>query len=843
MLSLGSLLCMSALGVLASSPSESAIKLESAKYHTPAQHRMPLQTHLISTNADASETKSEPSATNATVSTSEEMVKPDRSKTELPSPLQTLHLRHPLEAGLRSDAAEVEHTEKSIGANSDNTDEQNLHALGRFLPAEVDRTPHDTPWPNATALRQQLISLETIAEQQLNSPFELMVSNPINPKPTVYLVEWIREMNRQLDSLQALPSISHPAGGSILDRLITEAKNGYTQAELLEDEKQRTQTLCTAYAVTRRAEVWQAIWLACQSEQSSSPKTTILPNSVINAAASQLTEVHDALADAGDSKGWHQFLLLEDLKSLFESPNANDNTEELRIVAQRVLTRIERTELSDDQRRLLETPSIATFISTLRPLASSAVDYVQLLKQIEQQEINSIDQNAVDLADSLQNLRYSANPADQRIAEKLDVHYRNANFRVAVSSRLINRLLPESEPMTVPIRTRAMGTNIRGESQIESAVKISLEPSNDQWNMVLQSMGDITTLSTGQQSVVEIHTTGKANFESGTKVQIGQGGVTYDSTAVDVSGRLRLRKIESELDDYPILGGFVRTVAERRFQSMASEANRISNRTVKNQIRNEIDQTLDQHTSLANEKLEDLVIQPLVNLQLAPHVTEMRTTDEMLLGRFRVAGEWQMAAFTPRPRAPQDSLVNVQIHQSAINNTLEQLLPSGEAMPIDQILRRIVEAFGQKDWETPEDMPEDVEVRFSRSRPVSVEIVDGKVMLTLQIVQLKRGRAVDLRNVIIKAAYRPEINGLHAYLVRDGHLSITGPNMSMRKRLPARTIFNKVLSTNHSLPITVAGLEEREALRGLHISQLDLERGWIGLALSEGEDAKFAVSQ
>ena len=771
------------------------------------------------------------------------MAKSDQSETSLPSPLQKLRLRHPLEAGLRSNAAEVEHAEKSFGPTSDNSDELNRNSPGRFIPVEVDGTPHDTHWPVATGLRQQLTSLETIAEEQLKSPFELMVANPINPKPTVYLVEWIREMNRQLDSLQALPSISHPAGGSILDRLITEAKNGYSQAERLEDAKQRTQTLCTAYAITRRAEVWKAVWLACQSEQSTPPETMLAPSGVINAAASQLTAVHDALTRVGDSEGWHQFLLLEDLKSLFESPNPKDNTQQLRILAQRVLTRIERTELSDDQRRLLEASSITTFISTLRPLASSTVDYAQLLNQIEQQEINSIDHNAVDLADSLQNLRYSANPADQRIAEKLDVHYRNANFRVAFSSRLINRLLPETDPMTVPIRTRAMGANIRGESQIESAVRISLEPSSDRWNMVLKSIGDITTLSTGQQSVVEIHTTGKANFESGTKVQIGQGGVTYDSTAVDVSGRLRLRKIESELDDYPILGGFVRTVAERRYQSMAPEANRISNRTVKNQIRNEIDQTLDQQTSRANEKLEALVIQPLVDLQLAPHVTEMRTTDEMLLGRFRVAGEWQMAAFTPRPRAPQDSLFNVQIHQSAINNTLEQLLPSGETRPIDQILRRIVESFGQKDWETPEDMPEDVEVRFSGNRPVTVEIVEGKVMLTLQIVQLKRGRAVDLRNVIIKASYRPEIKGLHAYLVRDGHLSITGPNMSMRKRLPARTIFNKVLSTNHSLPITVAGLEERQALKGLQISQLDLERGWIGLALSEGEDAKFALSQ
>ena len=204
-----------------------------------------------------------------------------------------------------------------------------------------------------------------------------------------------------------------------------------------------------------------------------------------------------------------------------------------------------------------------------------------------------------------------------------------------------------------------------------------------------------------------------------------------------------------------------------------------------------------------------------------------------MLGRFRIAGDDQLAAFTPRPRDASDSLINLQIHQSAINNTLEQLLPSGATKPIDEVLREIAAAFGQENWQTPEDMPEDVEVRFASSRPVFIEIEDGKLTLTLRIVQLKRGRAVDLRNVIIKASYRPECEGLHAYFVRDGHLSISGPNMSMRKRLPARTIFSKVLSTNHTLPITTSGLADRPLLEGLHLTQLELERGWIALALAE----------
>ena len=825
MLSLGSLLCMSALGILASSTSGSDANHQSSP------------TLFVSTTADTSSPDSDSSEANADASS-----KSERSDTRIQSPIPTFQRRSPLEAGLQIDPSKGEDTGESIKINRDDTAIQKRDSLGRFQPTDAKDTPHDTPWPIATTLREQLRSLESIADQQLASPFELMTSNPINPKPTVYIVEWLREMNRQLDALEALPSVSHAESGPILERLIAEAMNGYKQADSLADANQRTQTLCTAYAITRRAEVWRAVWNACQSEESNAADP--FANSRINSdeLSDRIAAVQSALTNVSDREGWQEFLLLDDLQSVIGSTSGVEFTEKRKVLAQRFLTRIENMELSDAQIQLLTTPSIVDLTSALRSWATSDVDYLRLLNQIEQHEIDSLDQGSLDLADSLQDLRFSDKPADERIAQKLDLHYRNANVRVAISDRLINRLLPNTEPMTVPIRTRAMGANIRGQSQIDSAVQIKLEPSNDRWNMVLQSMGDITTISTGQQSVVEIHTTGKANFESGTKVWVGQSGVTFDNTSVDVSGRLRLRKIESELDDYPILGGFVRTVAERRFQNMAPEANRISNRTVKKQIRDEIDQTLDQQTNLANEKLDELVIQPLVDLDLAPHVTEMRTTDETLLGRFRVAGEWQMAAFTPRPRASQHSLVNIQIHQSAINNTLEKILPSGEALPINQILSGIAASFGQDQWETPEDMPEDVEVRFSSSRPVSVEIIDGKLMLTLRIVQLKRGRTVDLRNVIIKAAYRPEVKGLHAYLVRDGHLSITGPNMSMRKRFPARTIFNKVLSTNHSLPITVSGLEEREALRGLQISQLELARGWIGLSLSEEEDAKLALN-
>jgi len=703
-------------------------------------------------------------------------------------------------------------------------------------------------WIAATKLHQELEFLKSIAQRELDSPFEIMVSNPINPPASVYLAEWVDEMSRHLHQLESLDAIGDPSARRILERMKQAAVKGSQTAESYGDSSSRKPWLCTAYSVERRADVWLAVWNACQIETENSATSTSTSSQSDQALlVSQINEIRQMLSPSQsrtgkDSSDWERFLLLNELEINTSERTTAPASTESKVIAQRILTRIDQTVLTEGQQEWLTQPTIVHFIETLHTLASSKVDYEKLLLQIEQLEINSVNQFSKDLADTLQDLKFSKSHVDREIAHHLDTHYRNANFRIAIRDEFLNRILPSNEPMTVPIRTRAMGATIHGESQIQSELGISLTPSPDSWNMVLRSIGDITTLSTGHQSVVEIHTTGKANFQSGTPVTVSQNGINYEKTDVDVSGRLRLRRVESDLDDYPILGGFVRAVAERRFETVAPEANRISNRTVRNQIRAEIDQTLDQQTKTANQKLDELVVQPLVDMKLAPHVTQMQTTEEMLMGRFRVAGEWQMAAFTPRPRPPQDSLLNIQLHQSAINNTLEKLLPSGETMPIEEVLRQIAASFGQENFQMPEDMPEGVEIRFSTSHPVSVEIEDGMLMLTLRIVQMTRGRAVDLRNVIITATYRPEVSGLHAYFVRDGHLSITGPNMSMRKRLPARTIFNKVLSTNHPLPITPNGLEERDALAGLSISQLALERGWIGLALSEKIDSQLALS-
>ena len=238
-----------------------------------------------------------------------------------------------------------------------------------------------------------------------------------------------------------------------------------------------------------------------------------------------------------------------------------------------------------------------------------------------------------------------------------------------------------------------------------------------------------------------------------------------------------------------------------------------------------------------------MVLGPLGRLQLDPRVTDMRTTEQRLMARYRVAGDWQLGAFTPRPRALSDSLMSVQLHQSALNNTLEQLMATHQAIGIRELMQKTAATFGKTDIAIPEDIPGDVSIQFARTRPITVEIEDGLLWLTLRIIRLRRDEGIDLTQFIVRAAYRPEVEGMNARLVRDGHLRISGPRMAMRERLPVRAIFNKVFATNREIPLTVSQLTENPATEGLIVSQLELRDGWLAMAISEAGAARIAQRQ
>ncbi len=694
---------------------------------------------------------------------------------------------------------------------------------------------HPAGWPEAAALHEMLNDLAGIATA---GDFPSAQDGAFADDPAA---RWAGQVDSRLRRLQSFDWLGDPDAGSTLQQLATFAEAGLQLAEQVDDRQLQIQWLRTAHGLNRRLAVWGAVWKvvdsgARQSIDGSRPVFSVLADSdaarkLATKIAGLADQVESELARSNDPGGWHEFLLLDDIRAAVDNGSPAARAE----VAQRFLSRLQWYGLQPSQRQWLDRPAVNELADSLRTWSATPIDYAKLVRDLERQENNAIDLSAIDVADAVQSLRFSGREASVAVAKSITTHYRNANMRFAVTDQLMRRLLPPVQSQVQPVRTTLLGSRVRGTSQINSDLDLRLVPSRDRWSLELLTQGDVSTRAVGLNGPVALRTVGNSNFLASTPIQLTTDAVKIGSSSVSVNNQTRLRGIRSDYDGLPLIGSLVRSIAAGRYADSAPIANRITESRIRQSISGEIDQQVQEKVRKATGQFSDVVVGPLGRMDLEPMVVDMETTPSRLLARYRLAGDWQMAAFTPRPRAPHNSLMSLQLHQSAINNTLEQMVPRDEPASIRDMVDSAMSQFGVDTRPIIADLPDDVTIQFAPTRPITVEIEDDRLWLTLRIVQLKGEDGFELRTFIVRAKYRAEFDGNRAYLVRDSGLSIQGPRMSMRQRLPARAIFNKVLDDDRPLPLTMPQMAEHPAVQDLEVSQLILRDGWIGLAMGPAD--------
>ena len=690
--------------------------------------------------------------------------------------------------------------------------------------------------------------------------------SPLRRKATsIVMGRWADRVDSTVSDLRALPRIGDERSGTLIRQLGSLSQAGLQLAERVPSRDQQIQWLRAAHASSRRANVWGPIWQLARDGESGAYSKTIASTASTNGSEKErhylslvrldadgleteastntpeipalVSTLRHELDATGDEMGWSKFLLLDEI----ESADRSDDAEVRALVAQRFLSRLQHHLLTPDHLQWLSRDNVLELAEALQAWTIRPIDYTELLGDLERGETDAIDLAAIKVGEAFQSLRFSNDRSAAKVAKAIDVNYRNANVRTAISVDLIDRLLPAVPTKTQQVRTQVLGNEVRGTSTVDSKLGISLSPSVDSWKLNIRTSGDVATQSSTGQSGVTVSTNGLSHFNATTPLVIRPGSYDIGKTHVDVNGTQQLRGIRSRYDGWPLVGSLVRGIAEGRFEKARPIADRISSEKIRDNVQQELQTQLAVQTGKGSKKLDEFVFGPLGRLNLEPKVIDMRTTDQRLIARYRLAGDWQLASNTPRPRAWNDSWMSLQVHQSAMNNTLEQLLPTGKSKTFEEFYHETLMLFGQEVQPLPEDIPADAMIEFAATRPITVEMKNGKLMLTLRVVSLSQAGRNKLRRFIVRAGYRPEIDGLSAKLVRDGHLSISGPGMSMRQRFPIRALFNKVLSETRSIPLTLPRLIEHPATQDLAISQLEIRDGWLALAISPASEKRVAV--
>jgi hypothetical protein len=595
-------------------------------------------------------------------------------------------------------------------------------------------------------------------------------------------------------------------------------------AAQIDDPALRADLRRAQHALVRRLDVWQRAIVVSDARS----KHSVGLAGDAEALAASVAKVEAVTRRSQHATAWRRYLMLDSLRLLAAADPAERARTEAAL-AQEVLLRLRSPQLTAAQKKLLADPAVAEFERLLRQAAARPVDPEDLAETLEQYEWTGLPSDGYRLADNLRQLTWSEDPATAAAAMTAEAHYRARNVRFVVSQDLLNRVLPAQKPLVERVCDTVLGMPVEGRSRTVTDVSVRVIP-GDRARLELQARGQVNSSTSSTSGMVTAYSRTNANFTARRVFELTADGVVAHDVQVDVDARNQLEDIETPLDGIPILGDLVRSFAESEHESMRADIRAETEARIAARARRRIQAQADPALEEFNRQLVARVLRPLAELELDPGLYVAPSGQTRLAVFARLAAWDQLGAHTPRPRALKHSLASVQIHQTAVNNLLEQLHLNGKTMtPVE-----VWKAFSEKlrlNLPAPDHLDdEEVTITFAEHDAVAVQLIEGRIELALAIAELRVPQR-RWQNLRVMIDYVPQEKGPAFELVRNRPVGLVGDRLTAKSQLILRGIFSGIFPTDQAFPILYGPLTTDPRLKGLQTAQVVIDDGWLGFCL------------
>lgn len=583
------------------------------------------------------------------------------------------------------------------------------------------------------------------------------------------------------------------------------------------------------YALLRHLDAWEPVAALVDSgTAAAAPTTRVACPPDPGALETCLAQVDALFESAPEGAPWRDYLLLDALSTMARRSSDQRAAHDHQL-ARQVLKRLASQRMTEAQRRFITAGPLAALHDHLREWASEPIEATQFLAELARYEQSSRVSDARIVAATLERLTFSPLDDARRLAERVDHHYRNANFRASIHADLLARLLPQPGPTFQPVRERVQGSPVVGNSVTSTRLDVRLIPDDSRLRLALVARGQMLANTSLLDSLATLRSNGRAQFEALKLLELTTQGILASPTLVDAQSRLRLTSVDTDLDPVPLVGSLAQSLARQQFDQQRFGAQRRIEQRVRREAGDRFEVLASQQIDAANARFEQQFIEPLERMSLGPHVVALRTTPERLLVRLRLASDDQLGSHTPRPAAPADSLLSVQLHESAMNNVFAQLELDGRQFSFGELHRWIGEVFNREVISDPDSIREEVEIRFAPSDSVWVRANDDRLDIRIHVAELRKD-ADRWRNFTVRAVYLPDPD-VPAALVREGTIELIDLEASTRGQIAVRSVFSKMFSRERRWHLLPARLVANPQLADLEVTQFVLRDGWIGLAM------------
>ena len=578
------------------------------------------------------------------------------------------------------------------------------------------------------------------------------------------------------------------------------------------------------FALGRRLDIWRRV----MAEGGPGCPPAPWPQTDPKRLALAVADVDAIMADSTEGRAWQRYLLLDALRGLADQ-RASDDQHQRQMLARRVLKRLTQKAMDPQQRQFVSTGPLAVLGSELRTLTADPVSLAEVMRHVETCEQTGLPADAELVAEDCQRLKYSPMAGRQVLGQRLQSHYRNANLRLVLTEELLNRLMPARDPEYRWVNDTVMGSPVRGRSLAFTDVAMRMIPDAKRLRLALEVTGRVSSTTTATSGPARFFNRSEAVYVAQKPMELGIWGLRLWPADVEVRNATRLRGLETNFDPIPLVGSLAQGFARSQHESKRCESNREVERKVAVQAKSRIDAEADARLSKVSERLRDRILGPLAAMSLGPEIIEANTSPRRLTVRLRVGDEDQLGGNTPRPWAPSDSLASFQVHESAMNNVIAKLELDGRTFTLPELRGWVAKRLNRPEIAERETDHDDTTITFAARDAVTVRCQDGRIILTLDIVELVRPPHA-WTDFKVRAFYRPEIDGQSAKLVRDGVVHLIG-RMNTRSQIGLRGLFGTFFSRDKPLDLSPERLSTDPRMADLAVRQFAISDGWIGVAV------------
>ena len=569
---------------------------------------------------------------------------------------------------------------------------------------------------------------------------------------------------------------------------------------------------------------------------------------------------------------WREFLDLETL-----SNQMDEFRPEVRPL-QRVLKQFNAEEKGLEHPKFARVRDrLAKYIELLRVSSGpSATDiYTRrvegIAQLIEQHILDPTNDSAAKLTRELRWLESTGLMPD--LADRIKSLNAKPNFFAALSGDVITRALQDRITDTQGINRMFEGSRVTGTANTVADVRAQLVPSNNGIILDVLLNGSTVTNSVAQKRRVFVRTQGTTQINGGTRIYLGLDGVR--ATPASVSANTNQQVCNICINRRCTCGNrLIRRIASRKAEQSRPKAECTQTVETKQTIRKRIDDQTQQMVGRANAQWQRALSRLNIPQKYMPELG-LRSTSRKVLSQGRMTVGDYLASVSDPPDVGSECDASVQIHQSAINNVLAEML-GGLRLDNELVVKMLEdnnlpvpaelqngprnsvadkesdESANAADEEDSEDAESDDEdednqywsITFDELQPATATFSGGKVRISIRGRKFEQGDQEVKEPIEISANYRLRKDSLRQLEAkRIGDLDIRfvrTPGRLSTRQLAYKTAIKKRMELLFRRRISIDDLPTNSAnpqvaqvlnqLRSVLIDQVEATRGWLALA-------------